>query len=134
VAVRHGQAVRFDNSDQFNHSVMAISTEKANQINAFVTPGMPLTHVFEPQKRPVMIGCSLHPWMRAWVYVVRHPWFAVTDAEGRFRIDHVPPGKYQLLLAHPDTNLREQRSIEVRPGRTTELEVEWRTLPEKGKN
>jgi plastocyanin len=76
VAVRFGQAVRFENSDNCNHSVMATSTKAANQFNLFVTT-KPYEHVFEPQKHPVQIGCSLHPWMRAWdlrcaASVVRH--------------------------------------------------------------
>jgi len=128
VAVQHGQPIRFDNSDAVNHSVMAVSTIKENQLNAAAGPGTPLYHVFQPQKRPVMIGCALHPWMRAWVYVVQHPWFAVSDAQGKFHIDKVPPGKYTLLLVHPDTNLRERRTIEVQAGKTTELKVEWRKV------
>jgi plastocyanin len=128
VGVQHGQPVRFDNSDSVNHSVMAISTVKANQFNSVAGPGTPIVHVFEPQKPPVVIGCSLHPWMRAWVYVVPHPWFAVTDEQGRFRIAGVPPGKYTLLLAHPDTNRREQRTVEVRVGQTTAVTIEWNAV------
>jgi plastocyanin len=128
VAVQHGQGVRFDNSDSVNHSVMASSTVKENEFNAVAGPGMPLTRVFEPQKPPVLIGCSLHPWMRAWVYVVRHPWFAISNAQGDFRVENVPPGKYTLLLVHPDTNLRERRTIEVQPGKTVQLSVEWSKL------
>jgi plastocyanin len=125
VVVQHGRPVRFDNSDAFNHSVMAISTVKENQFNSVAAPGMPVIHTFEPQKRPVTIGCALHPWMRAWVFVVEHPWAVVSDAQGKFRIEQVPPGKYKLLLVHPDTNLRERRSIEVEAGQTVDLQVEW---------
>jgi hypothetical protein len=123
--VQHGRPVRFDNSDAVNHSVMAISRVKENQLNSFTAPGVPLVHTFKPQTGPVIIGCSLHPWMRAWIYVVEHPWFAVSDAEGRFRIDLVPPGKYKLLLVHSDSKLREERSVEVKAGQTANVRVEW---------
>jgi plastocyanin len=125
VAVQHGQAVRFENSDTVNHSVMAVSTVKENQFNSVAGPGTPIVYTFEPQKPPVSIGCSLHPWMQAWVYVVRHPWFAVTDEHGKFRIDAIPPGAYTLALAHPDSNLRERKEIEIRAGKATEVNVEW---------
>jgi plastocyanin len=131
VAVREGQAVRFENSDQFNHSVQAISTVAANQLNQFVGPNQPLTQVFAYQPRPVMIGCSLHGWMRAWVYVVRHPWFAVTEADGQFRIANVPPGKYTLLLTHADTGMLERRMIAVEAGKTTTLTVDWEKAERK---
>jgi plastocyanin len=128
VAVQHGQAVRFENSDLCNHSVMASSTSKANQFNLFVTPGRPYTHVFELQKHPVQIGCSLHSWMRAWVFVVPHPWFAVTDAKGKFYVEKVPPGKYTLWLRHPDTGHQQRRPLEVKAGKTTQLNIEWKKI------
>ncbi|MGE3807527.1 MAG: carboxypeptidase regulatory-like domain-containing protein, partial [Gemmataceae bacterium] len=98
IAIRQGQKVRFENNDHFNHSIQAVSTVEKNQLNVIATPGMPVEVEFVPQKLPVQIGCSMHFWMRAWVYVVKHPWFAITDDTGRFRIDNVPPGKYTLLL------------------------------------
>jgi plastocyanin len=125
VAVRHGQAVRFENGDEFNHSVMAASVVKEDQFNEFVLGGKPLEHVFALQKNPVQIGCSLHPWMRAWVYVVPHPWFAVTDEQGRFLIKDVPPGRYTLWLRHADTGLQERRPVEVKAGETTQAAVDW---------
>lgn len=126
IAVQHGQAVRFENNDLCNHSVMAASTVKANQFNVFVTGTQPYEHVFDPQKHPVQIGCSLHGWMRAWVYVVPHPWFAVSNAEGQFKIEQVAPGKYTLWLRHADTGQHERRAVEVPPGKMTEVKVEWR--------
>jgi len=125
VAVQHGQAVRFENSDIVNHSVMAVSTRRANQLNSVAAPGRPIVHAFEPQRQPIMIGCSLHPWMRAWVYVSAHPWFALSDEKGRFEIVGIPPGRYSLLLLHPDTGHREQRTVEVTAGNCVELAVDW---------
>jgi plastocyanin len=133
VAVQHGQAVRFENNDLGNHSVMATSTNGANAFNVVAGPGQPIEHVFEPQKLPVQIGCSLHGWMRAWVYVLPHPWFALTDARGNFKIDRVPAGKYSVLLSHPDTGHRERREIVVRPGQTVELAIDWEKVGGKKK-
>jgi len=131
VAVQHGQAVSFDNSDMFNHSVMANSKVAANRFNIFVSPGKPYEHVFEVQPRPIPIGCSLHSWMRAWVYVVPHPWFAVSNEQGRFEIKTVPPGKYTLSLHHADTGMREEREVEVTAGKSVEIAVEWRKVEGK---
>jgi plastocyanin len=128
VAVQHGRAVRFDNNDTCNHSVMASSPLAANQFNVFVLQGKPYDHIFEVQKHPVQIGCSLHGWMRAWVYVVPHPWFAVSDTEGRFTIKDVPPGKYKLWLRHADTGLQERREVEVKAGQTAEVSIEWKEV------
>ncbi|MFN4258754.1 MAG: carboxypeptidase regulatory-like domain-containing protein [Gemmataceae bacterium] len=126
LATQHGQKVIFENNDICNHSVMTISPVRANQFNVVAGPGQPISHVFEKQARPVMVGCSLHGWMRGWVYVVPHPWFAVTDAKGKFHITNVPPGRYTLLLAHADSNRHERRRIEVQPGQTTEVTIDWK--------
>lgn len=131
VAVQHGQAVVFGNSDLFNHSVQAASTVPENQFNVFVTPGQPVSHVFAPQAAPVPIGCALHAWMRAWVYVVPHPWFAVSDARGRFAVAGVPPGAYTLWLRHADTGTAHRRRVTVRAGETTEIDLDWAAVGEK---
>jgi hypothetical protein len=63
--------------------------------------------------------------MRAWVYVVPHPWFAVTDEKGQFKIERVPAGKYTLWLRHADTGQQERRSVQVKEGELTEARFEW---------
>lgn len=128
VAVQHGQPVRFENNDICNHSVAAHSTVKANQFNQIAGSGTPIEHTFELQKRPIVpvqIGCSLHGWMRSWVYVAPHPWFAVSDEKGTFRIEAVRPGKHTLVLTHADTGLQDRREVQVEAGKTAEVAVEW---------
>jgi plastocyanin len=120
LAVQQGQPVRFENNDLCNHSVQASSTIKANQLNVIAGPGQPVTHTFALQKAPVLIGCSLHGWMRGWIYVVPHPWFTIPN---------VPAGKYKLSFVHPDTNLRDSRMIEVKSGEKAELQIEWVKVP-----
>jgi plastocyanin len=126
VAVQHGRPVRFDNSDQFNHSVTILSTVKENELNVFVSAAEPVTKAFAAEKAPLRVGCALHASMTAWVYVAPHPWVAVTDERGAFTLKDVPPGKYTLWLKHPDAGLEERRPVEVRAGRTAEVEVEWK--------
>ncbi|HWM41104.1 MAG TPA: carboxypeptidase-like regulatory domain-containing protein, partial [Burkholderiales bacterium] len=42
--------------------------------------------------------CDLHSWMKSWVVVAEHPFYAVTDAAGAYRIANVPPGKYRVRM------------------------------------
>ena len=53
-------------------------------------------------RRPetVRIECDVHPWMRAFVVVAAHPYYAVTGADGAFALKDVPPGKYKLQVWH----------------------------------
>jgi plastocyanin len=125
VAIPHGRPVRFDNSDPVNHSVSIASAVRENELNVFVSAREPVTKAFAAEKAPLRVGCALHPSMTAWVYVAPHPWVAVTDQKGAFAIRDVPPGRYTLLLRHPDTGLQERRSVEVRAGQKAEVAVEW---------
>src|SRR5262249_15131186 len=123
-----GQTVRFTNSDQCNHCVMADSVKDGNCFNVVTGPGQHYDHVFAAQKAPVFIGCPIHGWMKAFVFVTPHPWAHVSDSAGHFQIDKVPPGKYTLLLVHPDTGHRERHAVEVIAGKTAHLNVEWHKL------
>ena len=48
----------------------------------------------------VRFKCDVHPWMYAYVTVVDHPYFAVTDKDGKYRIANVPPGTYAVQAMH----------------------------------
>jgi plastocyanin len=127
-AVQEGQKIRFENNDNCNHAVQSFTAKQANQFNVVTPQGQPFEFQFEPQKTPVMIGCPIHNWMKAWVYVVPHPWFAVTDAKGQFKIAEVPAGKQTFVFTHPDSGFRETRTIDVQAAKVNELTVEWKTL------
>ncbi|MEW6158378.1 MAG: hypothetical protein AB1813_13160 [Verrucomicrobiota bacterium] len=126
IGARDGQPVRFTNSDPANHNVRATSFEAGNEFNIYVANGSEYTHTFQAdeRQRPVMLGCDIHPWMRGWIYVFDHPWFAVTDVAGRFVITNVPPGEYRLQLRQPDIGYVGTRTISIRSNETHRVEIE----------
>lgn len=129
VAIQEGQTVRFENNDLCNHGVRASSVVKANLFNVNTPPGQPFEFEFKAQNRPIIIDCPIHASMKAYVYAFDHPFFAVTNEKGEFRIGNVPPGKYDLVFHHADTLRREVRPITVEPGKNAPISVEWK---EKG--
>lgn len=56
----------------------------------------------------VRVDCDAHGWMEGWIYVRDNPYYAVTDAGGKFSIDGVPPGTYKLVMLQPYSGLQEQ--------------------------
>jgi hypothetical protein len=126
VGVQEGQKVRFENNDLSNHGVQAFSSKQENTFSTTTAPNQPFEFQFKAQPRPVVIGCQIHAWMRAWVYVLPHPHFAITDAQGGFKIENVPAGKHTLLFTHADTGLKEERTVEVAAGKSAEVHVEWK--------
>jgi plastocyanin len=128
VTVQEGRKVRFENNDLYNHAVSAQSVHAENVFNVTTPAGQPYEHKFKWQKNPIPIGCVLHSWMRAYVIVAQHPYHAVSDVHGVFRIDDIPAGKHSLMLVHPDTNHRAKVEVEVQAGKTAEVTVEWKEL------
>jgi plastocyanin len=99
VAVQTGQILRVQSEDPFMHNVNVRSMENnpsnfAQLASPGTTPTRDLTFTV-PEIFPVQ--CDVHPWMRAWIGVFDHPYFAVTDANGDFRIDHVPAGTFTIV-------------------------------------
>ena len=71
--------------------------------------------MFEEAEGPITIKCDFHPWMTAHFFVMEHPFFAVTDQNGRFRIAGLPDGKYSVAAWHEVYGEQEAR-ITVRSG------------------
>jgi hypothetical protein len=71
----------------------------------------------------IELRCDVHPWTRGWIQVFDHPYFAVTDPDGRFRIDSVPPGDYRLRAWHERLGTAE-RWVRVVAGREARLEID----------
>ncbi len=67
----------------------------------------------------VRVFCEIHSHMSAFILVFSHRYFAPTDANGRYRIDAVPPGSYELVV-WADGEVRETRMISVAPERVVE--------------
>lgn len=57
----------------------------------------------------VEVRDDMHPWVRAWLVVAPHPFVAVTDADGTFRFDGVPPGRYTMVVWHERLGVKRSR-------------------------
>jgi plastocyanin len=92
-----GTTVKFLNSDTTQHNVFTPDFEKYNL--GTWPQGQTKDHVFARcAKAPCVYAqlCRIHPEMEAYIVVLQNPYFAVTDANGHYRIDNVPPGAYAL--------------------------------------
>lgn len=96
VGVMIGQPVEFRNSDETNHNIhpMPQKNREWNESEAPKEQGKVKT--FDREEVMIPVKCNIHPWMRAYVGVVRHPFFAVTGSDGTFTIKGVPPGTYTV--------------------------------------
>jgi plastocyanin len=96
VVVPVGGTVDFLNSDRLLHNVRGGGKENAS-FNRAQPHARTISIVF---KKPevLRVECDLHSWMRGWVVVAEHPYYAVTNEQGEFVLENVPPGKYVLQV------------------------------------
>jgi hypothetical protein len=126
------QKFKVKNSDPTLHNVHA--TPKINKEFNF---GQPLKDQvneksFDMAEVLVRIKCDVHPWMFAYVGVVDHPYFAVTDKDGNFTIPGVPDGKYNVVAYHLKThgaNLGVTQTVDVKGTAKQDFTVEITAAP-----
>jgi len=97
--IRVDQTLRIENNDDNLHNVRALA-----RTNRPFNLGQPSKGVrektFKLPEEAVKFKCDVHPWMQSWMFVLEHPFFAVTDEHGTFEISGLPPGTYTLLAWH----------------------------------
>lgn len=95
-----GQTLQIVNSDPTLHNVHAQPAASKKFNLGMPIQGMKITRKFDKPEIMVKIKCDVHPWMTAYVGVLTHPFFAVTDENGAFEIANLPPGEYTVEAWH----------------------------------
>jgi plastocyanin len=97
--VQTGARVSFPNSDTVSHHVYSFSP--ARRFEIFLRKGAAPKDVVFDKPGVVALGCNVHDWMLAYVYVVDTPYFALTAKDGTARLAALPAGRYRLEAWHP---------------------------------
>lgn len=122
VIVPVGGTVEFLNSDRLLHNIRSQNIKHNRAFNRTQPRGRTIPITFTAPEI-VRIGCDLHPWMRSWVVVAEHPYYAITGDDGSFSLDNVPPGQYVLEVWH-ETLRSVTREITVGDGGLSDLTLE----------
>jgi plastocyanin len=119
--IQVGTAVDFPNLDETYHNVFSYSKTKRFDLGRYRKEEKPATVVFD-KPGVVTVHCEIHDRMRGTILVLETRYFQKSDASGRYRIDHVPPGRYTLRAWISDNDVREQ-PIEVKNGMTLHVDL-----------
>jgi len=97
MCVQVGQEVKILNSDPTMHNIHGLP-----KVNPEFNFGMPKTVkekslTFNKTEDPFVVKCDVHPWMKSYIQVFDHPYFAVTGKDGKFAINNVPSGEYEVV-------------------------------------
>ncbi len=95
-----GQKLLVANGDPATHNVNFGARRNKSSNRSMGAGQPPLEFQLDKTEQRIAVKCDIHPWMGASVFVEEHPWFAVSDAHGAFRIRDVPPGDYVVEAVH----------------------------------
>ena len=95
-----GQQLKVLNSDFAQHNIHPMPASNPEWNESQMPSGQPIIKTFKRPEMMLPVQCNQHPWMRAYVSVMPHPYFAVTAADGTFAIKNLPPGEYTIAAVH----------------------------------
>jgi len=93
-----GSTIDVTNSDGILHNIHTTSTVNPSQNQAQPKFKQKIQLKVDKPEWPINVKCDVHGWMSAYWVSEEHPYVAVTDANGAFKIADLPPGDYQVEL------------------------------------
>ena len=113
------------NSDPVLHSFHTIGTHN-KELNIIQTKAkrrrLPLTF---PEPDTIEVVCDVHSWMKAWIIVTEHPYYALTDADGQFRLENVPEGSYRIKAWHEELGTLLVQEVMVATNQDANVDFEF---------
>jgi plastocyanin len=101
LAIMTGTTVDFPNSDKFYHNVFSLSKPARFDLGRY--PAGRFRSIRFDKPGIVRVFCDIHSHMNAYILVFSHPFFTLTNQEGRYRIDNIPPGSYNVVAWNEGT-------------------------------
>jgi hypothetical protein len=99
LALRRGQTLEVNNPGPIAYNVnwCGVGAQAQSGSVVILPRGTHVIRDLKPERLFIHIRDNIHPWMKAWLKVFDHPYFAITDADGKFTIPKAPAGKYRLV-------------------------------------
>ena len=100
LGIMAGQPLKILNTDAADHNIHDMPHNNTEFNESQAAASKPITKTFSNPEMMIPVQCNQHNWMRAYINVMSHPYFAVSDADGKFTIKNLPPGEYTLAAVH----------------------------------
>jgi hypothetical protein len=95
LALQANQPLEVVNHDPTTHNVHLVPTNN-REWNKAEPPGAKVDESIPREEVAIPVKCNVHPWMRSYVAVFKHPYFVVTGKDGSFNLSNLPPGTYTV--------------------------------------
>ena len=151
--VRSGHGIEVVNMDPVMHDIQAYETSIAMGTRVLFNSPLPFnqrhrrgdlhaTHDHRPgeslvrqfqlskKRRTFVMQCGFHAYMQSWAIAVDNPYYVLTDENGRFFLEGVPPGTYDLRAWHPGIKQVIKKQVTIEPGGNLTIDFQ---LPSPGR-
>ncbi len=151
--VRSGHGIEVVNMDPVMHDIQAYETSTAMGTRVLFNSPLPFnhrhhrgdlhaTHDHRPgeslvrqfqlskKRRTFVMQCGFHAYMESWAIAVDNPYYVLTDEHGRFALEDVPPGTYDLRAWHPGVKQVVKKQVTIEPGGNLTIDFQ---LPSPGR-
>lgn len=121
-----GSTTNVFNDDRVIHRLVFVraGTRDTLAVMPFFTDGQ-IVATDRLTARPgiIAVTCTVHPWTHGYIAVFDHPYYDVTEKDGRFSIDSLPPGSYRLMVWHEGMGTPIEKKFTVSAGGNTSIDV-----------
>ncbi len=100
IGVQKGQPSKFLNSDGTLHNVHVQAPLNGDHNESMPAFRKESVKTFNEVEAAFPVKCDVHPWMKAYIEVLDHPFFAVTAPDGKFKISGLDAGAYEITVWH----------------------------------
>jgi hypothetical protein len=100
LGIMAGQPLKITNTDTADHNIHDMPSNNLAFNESQMPTDQPITKRFPNAEMMIPVQCNQHPWMRAYINVMSHPYYAVSAADGSFEIKNLPPGEYTIAAVH----------------------------------
>jgi hypothetical protein len=129
IALREGQALVAKNTSGISHNYKWSGHPDVNPGGNVLLPPNATKEIadLKADRFPVSVECNIHPWMKGWVRVYDHPYYAVTDENGGFEFKKAPAGEWRLMVWHGSGGWlggkdgRNGQPVTIKAGETNDL-------------
>ncbi len=137
IGYKNGEDILLENMDPIKHEVVVY---EVNGVYKFQTTNKNVlgkrTQVrstfMKPGSHEMIVKCNLHPFLQTRGYMVENPYFAISDEQGRFQIDDIPPGTYEIVAWHPFIPVQ-KGTITIAAGKEAEINFTFHGEDERRK-
>jgi plastocyanin len=125
IGLQTGQTLQVRNSDPVSHNIHPMPKNNRDW-NQQQPPGATdLQRKFGFSEVVIPVKCNVHAWMRTYIAVLDHPFFAVTKPDGKFTFKDVPAGDYEIAVWH-ETLGEKTQAVQAAPGGSATVNFEYR--------